>query len=196
MHNKQDKTRKYIKRVLSLAKYAIAAFIIFLAALQTFAPSSALRVFGFRTFLISDTGSMLPYLNTHDFIVVQRYDFCSLKEGDCITFYAEISQGGKKSVQAVTHKIIASQTDADGSLLYRTKGINNSAPDTLWISESGKAGTYEYIGKMAFKVPFLGQFAAFLRSPFGIVSIIADAAAIAAVVILLKSYKKESAKNR
>lgn len=195
MH-KQDKTRKHIKRVLSLAKYAIAAFIIFLAALQTFAPSSALRVFGFRTFLISDTGSMLPYLKTHDFIVVQRYNFYSLKEGDCVTFYAEISQGDKKSVQAVTHKIIASQTDSDGSLLYHTKGINNSLADTLWISENGKAGTYQYIGKMAFKIPFLGQFAAFLRSPFGIVSIIADTAAIIAVVILLKSNKKDSPQNQ
>ena len=61
----------------------------------------------------------------------------------------------------VTHRITAIDTNADGDLLFTTKGDANNAEDTTPVTEEQLVGIYRW------RIPKVGDFALFLQTPLG-----------------------------
>ncbi len=114
------------------------------------------------------SGSMEPELSVNDLIVVKKAD--SFEVGDVVVY--------RDKESFVVHRI----KSIDGETVV-TRGDANGADDAP-ISVSDIAG------KLSFSVPFFGVVIRFLRSPVGIIVIIA-----LAVLLLELSFKKEKSKD-
>ena len=92
--------------------------------------------------------------------MVKEVDPKSLEEGDIITF---ISQDKSSFGETVTHKIRKKTTDARGNPGFVTYGTTTDTDDETIV-------TYMYIlGKYENKVPGMGRFFNFMKTPAGYV---------------------------
>ena len=90
--------------------------------------------------------------------MVKEVDPSTLKEGDIITY---ISQNGASFGETVTHKIRKLTTDARGNPGFVTYGTTTDTDDETIV-------TYMYVlGKYENKIPKLGYFFNFMKTPAG-----------------------------
>lgn len=101
----------------------------------------------------SMSGTQEGHIETGDLIFVGSVSADELEVGDVIAYMS----GGS----AVTHRITAIETDADGARQFTTKGDANNAEDTDPVSETQLVG--RYLGRL----PKVGDFALFLQQPLG-----------------------------
>ncbi len=92
---------------------------------------------------VVESGSMKPTLNVGDIIIVRGINPSELKVGDIIVY-----QRANSDIMIV-HRIIQIIQSGD-SLLIRTKGDNNPAPDPWYITAK------EVKGLVILKIPYLG----------------------------------------
>ena len=97
------------------------------------------------------SGSMSGEAEDH--IEVGDLVFVGREVGDVIAYM----NGGT----TVTHRITAIDTNADGDLLFTTKGDANNAEDTTPVTEEQLVGIYRW------RIPKVGDFALFLQTPLG-----------------------------
>jgi len=103
----------------------------------------------------SMSGDAPDHIEVGDLIFVGKTEPEELEVGDIIAFM----QG--KTV--ITHRILEIQTDANGKLLYYTKGDANNAPDQKPVMEDDLVGIYKG------RIPKVGDFALFMQTPLGMV---------------------------
>lgn len=103
------------------------------------------------------SGSMEPAVGTGDVIFVREVPPEDVERGDVITF----RERSGSSTMYTTHRVVE-VTQRDGELHFRTKGDANDDPDAELVA----AG--EVVGRMAFRVPYVGYFVAFARSRLGV----------------------------
>lgn len=101
----------------------------------------------------SMSGEAEDHIEVGDLVFVGRADPAELEVGDVIAYM----NGGS----TVTHRITAIESDADGDLLFTTKGDANNAADTSPVSEDQLVGIYRW------RIPKVGDFALFLQQPMG-----------------------------
>lgn len=117
----------YVALVLSLVG------AMFIRAAQGGAP---IRVAGYSGMLVL-SGSMQDAIPQGSFILVRSVDPEELRVGDDITFMTN-------STTSVTHRIIEILPQPDGSLSFRTQGVNNQTPDRLPVVQQNVVGKVVY----------------------------------------------------
>ena len=115
---------------------------------------------GSYQFLTVLSGSMEPAIHTGDMIVVQQVDTTQLAVGDVIAFH-DPEQG-----VTMTHRIVAVQKEADGSVRFVTRGDANDADDRLAVP------TNRVLGRVRLRLPLLGYVSHFASSKLGFVLLI------------------------
>ena len=101
----------------------------------------------------SMSGDAPDHIEAGDLIIVGKAKAEELKVGDIIAFM--------QNKVTVTHRIVAIETDADGGLLFTTKGDANNTEDQRKVSQDDIVGVYKG------RLPGLGNFAIFLQTPMG-----------------------------
>lgn len=111
---------------------------------------------GYRSFLVQ-SGSMIPYLNIGDIVVIQPQQ--EYFKGDPITFYGPDNR-------IVTHRVLEIK-EVNKQISFLTKGDANRDSD-------GDETTKEkVIGKVIAIIPKLGFLVVFVRSPLGFALLVA-----------------------
>ena len=119
----------------------------------------------------------------YDLVFVNRVDPDELEVGDLITFYADIDYDGDADL--VTYYVNSITTTNDVSV-FRVNAEGSTTPATAVLLAD------DIIGGYAFKLPLFGYVVKFLSSGFGIAAVLVNAGIITAIVILVKSNKKEA----
>lgn len=167
--------------------------LVFLVT-QIFFPEKTVQLFGYSFYAVSDTGSMEPELKHNDLIVVVKYDYDKIKEGDTIAFLSEVMLKGEKQTITITHtveKVITDEVTDEKS--FQTKGSNPLAEtDKIRVTKDGKDGTNKYIGKYVFKTTLFRKLTAFLNSIYGIAALIMVFVSVTVTLIVLRRGKEKS----
>ena len=129
----------------------------------------------FKSYVIL-SDSMKPAMDPGDVIFIKKINVDNLKAGDIITF--------QKEEFIATHRIIKFE---DKSII--TQGDNNNLADDPLTKEN-------VIGKYIFKVPKIGYFYSFVRSPIGIIVISIIIVIIIIYEICFVDDKKEKKNNK
>ncbi|MCR3906321.1 MAG: signal peptidase I [Tenericutes bacterium] len=177
-----NKIKQIMKQIGSILFFVLSGLLILYILMEIFIPNTTIKVFQFKPYVVI-TESMEPVLNVDDMIIVYNPNLDNLEEGDIITFMADIDYDGTKEV--ITHYIHSITLNTENERVYRTIRHDGTVPDT-WI-----LGDSDIIGVYGFRIPQLGVFVAFLRSPFGIAAVSVNILVIAAIIVIVKSGKKE-----
>lgn len=116
------------------------------------------NLFGYRAYIVNSDSMAATDFNAGDLIFVKETDPTTLKVGDIITF---ISQDSASFGEIITHKIREKTIDANGNVGFVTYGTTTGVDDETVV-------TYLYIlGKYEAKIPYMGTFFNFLKTPQG-----------------------------
>ncbi len=135
------------------------------------------RAFGSPLYVVSSE-SMVPTLKVGDVIVVEPTPFEEVKVGDIIVF----KEPGFPD-RVVVHRVIKI-VDVNGERAFLTKGDHNLYRDP-WIVKKAN-----YIGKVAFSIPYAGGLSLFLQPPVNYVII----AIIIALILIEEFMPREGSK--
>lgn len=160
---KSKRNKRVLKRALQWLATLCLVSIILLSVTILVAPH-----FGWR-FDAVYSGSMEPAVHVGGMVVVRQVDSSTIREGDVITFVSSV-----KADSFVTHRVVGVTND-EGTLMFRTKGDANDAPDENLV----RAG--DVVGKVRLSIPYAGYVAEFLQTPLGFGIVIG----IPALVIIL-----------
>lgn len=130
-------------------------------------------------FLVVTSGSMAPYAETGDAIMVVEVVPETIAPGDVITF-RPLAGGG-----LVTHRVL-SLHDVKGALHYRTQGDANGAPDVDLAPATG------IVGRSQLVLPQVGRVLLWLRGRLGQLTVFV----LPAVVILVGEIRRVVASRR
>ncbi len=172
-----SKIKENLTTILSVL---IIGILLVYIVLQLVAPRMTIKVFGFKPYVVV-TESMEPVINVNDMVVTRQFDLEEAEEGDIITFHADINYDGTDEI--VTHYIYSIETTNDNTTIRTNRHFDDSEtvlPDTWQLSEEDVLGTYW------FHIPYIGMITEFLKSPFGIIALVANTGIIVAIVYLIK----------
>ena len=181
----KSKVKSILKDAGSVLFYIIAGVLVLFILLELILPKQTVKVFQFKPYVVI-TESMEPVINVNDMVIVtnptaKKLD--NLEVGDIITFEADIDYNGTKEV--VTHYVNSINTNSEGDRIIRTNRYGSNVPDTWVLTDDDVLGIY------AFRIPQIGMFINFVKSPFGIAAIAVNVIIIGVIVYLVKSGKKE-----
>ncbi|MBR1993577.1 MAG: signal peptidase I [Firmicutes bacterium] len=148
-----------IKRILvaAIAIIAICVMIFTIISVTTFDRNDR-DLFGYRAYIVTSDSMSATDFSAGDLIIVKQVDPATLQEGDIISF---VSQESESYGQTITHKIAEVTTDSEGAPGFVTYGTTTGSIDQTIV-------TYEYVlGKYQLKLPKVGTFFNFLRTPQG-----------------------------
>jgi signal peptidase len=148
------RARRWIDHVAS------ALFIVLLACLLAVVTSTAV---GYRV-LVDRSDSMAPRIEAGDLIVTKTSRPSEVVRGDIVTF-SDASRGGT----LVTHRVVRKR-EGRNTVAFVTRGDANSGVERWTITSEGN------VGKLAFRIPKVGFFIAWLTLPavrFSFVSVAA-----------------------
>ncbi|MCR4430421.1 MAG: signal peptidase I [Tepidanaerobacteraceae bacterium] len=148
---------KWLNSILTVVLLLMVACSFFLIYQSRMEPNRAASIMGYKPLTVL-SGSMSPFLEPGDMIVVHRVDPASIKVGDVITFRVD-------DRTLVTHRV-AEVIPQDGRMAFRTKGDANNTEDIDLVTQD------RVVGSMAFKIPYAGYIGRFARTPKGFVAMI------------------------
>ena len=157
-----------MKKALNIIKNIIVWAIVVFAVMMTIFTVISVNTFnrndrqilGYKLYIVDSDSMSKTDFNAGDLIMVKEVDPSTLKEGDIITF---ISQSGANFGETITHKIRKLTTDARGNPGFITYGTTTDTDDETVV-------TYMYVlGKYENKIPKLGYFFNFMKTPAGYV---------------------------
>ncbi|MBU1143142.1 MAG: signal peptidase I [Firmicutes bacterium] len=178
----KSETKKTMKTVGTIAFFIFSGLLVLYILMELFIPDMTIKVFQFKPFVVI-TESMEPVIDVDDMVVVFNPNLDKLEVGDIITFKADIDYNGTK--ETITHYIHTITENNDGDRIFRTNRYGSTVPDT-WILRDA-----DIIGVYGFRIPQLGVFINFIKSPFGIAAVSVNLIVIGAIVYLVKSGKKQ-----
>ena len=129
---------------LALALMLITAVVLVFVATR----------FGWRVDAVL-SGSMEPGLKVGSLAITRPVGAEEIRTGDVITFRSAMSE------LPIVHRVVAAE---DGSS-FQTKGDANKNADPFPVPAQ------DVVGRVCFRVPFLGYAAQFVKTPFGILLI-------------------------
>ena len=167
-----DKKGGYIKYILIKILYIIMipviVYDIILIAQTIINPDATPSIFGIKTFNIISS-SMKPTIEINDIVIVKEVDEKEINKNDIITFNI--------NGDTITHRVIDIE-NANGKILYTTKGDSNE------VEDSDKIAYNNIEGKYIFKIPKVGKILNFLKNKFVF-------AAILVILIISFIYEKK-----
>ena len=159
-----ESTRKVLHTIRRIAFWAIVAFavcvmIFTIVAVTTFDRYDR-NVFGFKAFIVTSDSMKATDFASGDIIFSKVVDPTTLQEGDIITFR---SSNPDNYGEIITHKIRSKTVDSYGDPAFVTYGTTTNTDDEMPVS-------FPYIlGKYQGRIPMVGKFFAFLKTPAGYV---------------------------
>lgn len=126
-------------------------------------------VFGW-SWAVVISGSMEPEIGVNDLVVVHEED--SYAVGDVITY--------RSGSSVVTHRII-DQTEQG----FTTKGDSNNTEDSQPVSLNA------VIGKVAYVIPNVGLYIAYLRTPLGMTCLVLIGILLIEIPYLVDKFREE-----
>ena len=121
------------------------------------------NLFGYRVYIVLTDSMSATDFDAGDLIFVKEIDSDLLVEGDIISF---LSQEGESFGQVVTHKIRKRSVNSKGEQGFVTYGTTTGIEDEEIV-------TPMYIlGKYQFRIPKLGAFFYFMKTPAGYILLI------------------------
>ena len=155
-----------MKKTLNIIKTTVVWLVVVLAvfmmiftivSVTTFNRNDR-ELFGYRAYIVNSDSMAATDFNAGDLILVKETDPTTLQAGDIITF---ISQDSESFGEVITHKIREKTVDANGNVGFVTYGTTTGVNDETIV-------TYLYIlGKYEAKIPHMGTFFNFLKTPQG-----------------------------
>lgn len=165
-------TKKILNIALKVVTWLLVAFTVFMMIFTIVTVSTVDKnernVFGMKFYIVK-TDSMSPsdknadldvHFSAGDIVIIKNVkDNSSLQAGDVIAF---LSTNDESYGETVTHMIREVKKSENGSVIgYVTFGTNTGATDEALVEP-------EYVlGKYAGKLPGVGNFFAFVKSPQG-----------------------------
>lgn len=156
--------KKVLKKIGSVLVDVLIIIVFIISTLVVIASITANRTGGQPSvmgyiFSSVQTDSMQGTINQGDFVVGKLVDDSTeIKLGDIVSYHDYYN--GRKIV--ITHKIVEI-IDEDTDPGYVTQGTNVQYTDEIVKSRSDIISVYK------FRIPFLGKFIDFLRTPFGFI---------------------------
>ena len=153
------KARSIIKTIAVwlVVVLAVSMMIFTIISVTTFNRNDR-NLFGYRAYIVNSDSMAATDFNAGDLILVKETDPNTLQAGDIITF---ISQDSDSFGEVITHKIRERTVDANGNAGFITYGTTTGVDDKT-------VTTYLYIlGKYEAKIPYMGHFFNFLKTPQG-----------------------------
>lgn len=171
--------------VIAIVLAILATYVSFVSTSGSGVPS----ILGLRIFSIQ-TDSMYDTLMPGDLIVDTAVkDPEKLQKDEIITYWTIID--GERVLN--THRIVEIY-DANGYLIFATKGDNNSTVDTLTVHES------EIVGKYSFRIPGLGKAFDYLQTSTGFLIVVVIPVLIFLIYQLIQFFRVlfeyQNVKNR
>ncbi|MBU2009160.1 MAG: signal peptidase I, partial [Chloroflexi bacterium] len=145
-----------------IAGIAVNAFLVLVLLAQAFfllAP----RLTDLK-FLTVIGGSMSPAIPLGAVIAVRPVDAAEIQVGDIIAYN---SSDPARSTLRVVHRVVAIETDANGSLNFITRGDASGSEDIDVTSEAN------VIGRSWFSIPLLGYLWSYVRTPWLFILLVA-----------------------
>jgi signal peptidase len=153
------KALSIIKDVLvwAIVVAAVAMMIFTIVSVSTFDRNDR-DVFGFKAFIVLSDSMSATHFNAGDLIIVKEVDPSTLMPGDVISYQ---SLNPENYGETVTHMIKERTTDASGNPGFVTYGTTTGDIDDTIV-------TYSFVlGKYQFRLPQVGTFFHYLKSPQG-----------------------------
>lgn len=183
--NKVVSTIINVVLVVAIVLAILATYVSFVSTSGSGVPS----ILGLRIFSIQ-TDSMYDTLKPGDLIVDTAVkDPEKLQKNDIITYWTIID--GERVLN--THRIVEIY-DANGYLIFATKGDNNTTVDTLTVHES------EVVGKYSFRIPGVGKAFDYLQTSTGFLIVVVIPVIIFLIYQLIQFFRVlfeyQNVKNR
>jgi len=136
---------------------AVAMMIFTIVSVNTFDRNDR-NIFGFRCYIVLSDSMSATHFDAGDLVLIRETDPSSLEVGDVIAYQ---SQNAENYGKTVTHMIKEKTVDAKGNPGFITYGTTTGTPDETVV-------TYPFIlGEYAGKIPGMGTFFQFLKTPQG-----------------------------
>lgn len=157
-----------MKKALNIIKNIVIWAVVIFAVLMTIFTIISVNTFnrndrqimGYKLYIVNSDSMSATDFNAGDLIMVKEVDPETLEEGDIISY---ISQDNDSFGETITHKIRKKTTDARGNPGFVTYGTTTGVDDETIV-------TYMYIlGKYENKMPGMGYFFNFMKTPAGYV---------------------------
>lgn len=180
-----------IGKVLAVLILFFSIFVMIFTIISVNTVGKEKGIFGYNPYIVL-SDSMKGVFDVGDIVISKETDTASLAEGDIISFKS-IDPNNYDTV--VTHKI-KSITTYEGEKAFITYGVNTGVEDAYPVP------TDRVIGEYKFRLPKMGYFFQFLKTPMGyfvliflpfMLLIVSEAAHF---LKLLKQYKTEQAAER
>jgi signal peptidase I len=127
-----------------------------------------------RTFplVVVDGNSMNPVLTSGDVIVYRGSSQAQITNGSLVVYFS--GQTGLAALDymvrpIIVHRVVGIITQSDGTVYYRTKGDNNQFDDPALVKYD------QVLGTPVDTVPIVGALVLFVKSPQGLIFLIAAA---------------------
>ncbi len=169
-----------MKKATEYLGFAIVVLLMAAAVSIYLAPH-----FGWRVDAVV-SGSMEPRLKIGSLVVVRPVEPDTIVVGDTITFRLT---GVDETV--VTHRVIGIRHSSP--LYFETKGDANEKPDPFTVPARN------LVGKIYLRVPFLGYFTEFLKTPYGFMFAVVVPGVITTIVYVINVWRaitKDSKKKQ
>ncbi len=166
---------KWAQWASRLARLLVAAGT--LALLGALLAAAVPRLWGYQSYVIYGS-SMEPTIKVGSLILAEPVDVEELQVGEIIAFRSP-------NEVTVTHRIVAIREE-DGQRYFKTKGDASNGGDPTEVRLEGG------VRRLSHKLPYLGYFVDFAKSPLGIVLLIA----LPAAALLASSFSKRSRPQR
>lgn len=136
---------------------AVAMMIFTIVSVNTFDRNDR-DIFGYRCYIVLSDSMSKTHFNAGDLVLIKNVDVTTLEPGDVIAYQ---SQNEENYGKTVTHMIKEKTVDAKGNPGFITYGTTTGAVDETVV-------TYPFIlGEYAGKIPGMGKFFQFLKTPQG-----------------------------
>jgi signal peptidase len=132
------------------------------------------------------TGSMAPFIPPGTAVITQKTGI--YHENDIITYQEINPSSGNRLPSTITHRIIK-KVDAKEGYVYITKGDANKIPDPVIVKSD------QIMGKVIYKIPYLGYLIKYMQSPPGFIALIVFPAFLLVYNELSFLYKQISGPN-
>ena len=148
----ETKVRNKDSGLRSLRRLLVVLWVLLMLAVA--AAMVAVKLSGWH-FQVVQTDSMKPFAPRGSLVLIHAVDPQHVRVGDVVAFHPANDSG-----RTILHRI-SSLTNANGKLIFHTKGDANSDPDPAPITQAA------LVGRMGWHISHIGALALFLMPPVG-----------------------------
>ena len=170
---------KIINTIVNIIETIICIFLFCLVIITLFQRVKG-SFLGYRIYTVA-SASMIPNYEVGDVLLVKKVSLNNIKVGDAVTYLGEASN---LKDMIITHRVEKIDKNADGSLLFHTKGIANNIEDPI---VSGK----QIIGKVTHKFVTLSLIGEITTNPYKVFFYVTVPIALLISIEIVKTIKEK-----